>query len=99
MTRDEDLAGFWDMVYLQVEDINKMFEKLSELRKNNWVSEIKPIVKTAPKKKTSTAPKTTDTVASKARAEAARQRIQEIKKKAALAKNQNTGLQSGENLN
>ncbi|RNA03760.1 disks large-associated 4-like isoform X1 [Brachionus plicatilis] len=99
VTRDEDLAGFWDMVYLQVEDINKMFEKLSELRKNNWVSETKPVVKAPPKKKISTGPKTTETAASKARAEAARQRIQEMKKKAALAKNQNTEQPNAQIIN
>lgn len=99
VTRDEDLEGFWDMVYLQVEDIKKMFENLFELRKNNWICETKPVVKTAPKKKISPGPKATETAASKARAEAARQRIQEMKKKAALAKNQNTEQQCDQIIN
>ena len=28
--------GFWDMVYFQVEDVEKKFEHLSELEKNGW---------------------------------------------------------------
>ncbi|CAF0722896.1 unnamed protein product [Brachionus calyciflorus] len=92
-TLDDDLAGFWDMVYLQVEDIDKMFDKLAELKKNNWVIEVKQVAKTAPKKKTTGGPKTTETAASKARAEAARQRIQEMKKKAMLSKNQSQTTQ------
>eukprot|EP00112_Aurelia_sp_Birch-Aquarium-sp1_P010861 Seg230.23 transcript_id=Seg230.23/GoldUCD/mRNA.D3Y31 product="Disks large-associated protein 2" protein_id=Seg230.23/GoldUCD/D3Y31 len=31
-----DLEGFWDMVAIQVEDVSNMFEKIDELRKNNW---------------------------------------------------------------
>ena len=36
MTRDEDLAGFWDMVCLQIEDIKKMFAHLDELKAQAW---------------------------------------------------------------
>ncbi|XP_013162405.1 PREDICTED: uncharacterized protein LOC106113896 isoform X2 [Papilio xuthus] len=32
----QDLHGFWDMVYIQVEDINKRFEQLEQLMANNW---------------------------------------------------------------
>ena len=39
----DDLAGFWDMVYIQVEHINTLFAELTALRKNGWVS-IKPLV-------------------------------------------------------
>lgn len=28
--------GFWDMVYFQVEDVEKKFEHLSELERNGW---------------------------------------------------------------
>lgn len=31
-----DLEGFWDMVAIQVEDVNNMFDKIDELRNNNW---------------------------------------------------------------
>ena len=28
--------GFWDMVYIQVEDVYRRFEGLTELEQNNW---------------------------------------------------------------
>ncbi|XP_078093560.1 disks large-associated protein 5 isoform X2 [Mustelus asterias] len=31
-----DLEGFWDMVYFQIEDVNKKFERLKKLQENNW---------------------------------------------------------------
>ena len=31
-----DLAGFWDMVYIQVEHIYSLFAELAEIRKNGW---------------------------------------------------------------
>ncbi|GCB65209.1 hypothetical protein scyTo_0011845, partial [Scyliorhinus torazame] len=31
-----DLEGFWDMVYFQVEDVNKKFERLKKHQENNW---------------------------------------------------------------
>ena len=40
----EDLAGFWDMVYIQVEHINALFAELDTLRKNGWVPK-KPLVR------------------------------------------------------
>ena len=30
------IQGFWDMVYFQVEDVEKKFEHLSELERNGW---------------------------------------------------------------
>ena len=36
----EDLQGFWDMVYYQVEDVDKKFEKIARLENNNWVEKI-----------------------------------------------------------
>ena len=32
----EDLAGFWDMVYIQVEHINALFAELAKIRENGW---------------------------------------------------------------
>lgn len=103
VTRDDDLAGFWDMVYLQVEDIDKMFSKLSELKKNNWIIEAKeqktnakPVVK----KKTPVTGTTTtagSTATSKARADAAKQRILEAKK-AALAKQKEQNISNDLNI-
>ena len=39
-TKVEDLQGFWDMVYFQVEDILKKFQGLESLEKNNWQAEL-----------------------------------------------------------
>ena len=36
----EDLAGFWDMVYLQVQHVNSLFADLYELRKNKWIQQV-----------------------------------------------------------
>ncbi|KAG0727108.1 Disks large-associated protein 4 [Chionoecetes opilio] len=35
-TTCEDLAGFWDMVSIQVEDIRQSLEEIENLRANNW---------------------------------------------------------------
>ena len=35
-THTHHTQGFWDMVYFQVEDVEKKFEHLSELEKNGW---------------------------------------------------------------
>ena len=37
-TTAQDLAGFWDMVLLQVEDIDLMFQQLHTLRANGWMT-------------------------------------------------------------
>lgn len=36
MPTNQDLAGFWDMVYIQVEHIHALFAELDTIRKNNW---------------------------------------------------------------
>lgn len=35
-TTSEDLQGFWDMVYFQVEDVNKKFDQLAKMQENAW---------------------------------------------------------------
>ncbi|XP_015608318.1 uncharacterized protein LOC107274080 isoform X2 [Cephus cinctus] len=35
-TTNEDLAGFWDMVMLQVVQVNELFEQIEKLRKSQW---------------------------------------------------------------
>ena len=51
VTLDDDLAGFWDMVCLQIDDIDNMFNKLHELKSNNWNTISTISVKTTDKKK------------------------------------------------
>uniref|UniRef100_A0A3P9IHK1 Discs, large (Drosophila) homolog-associated protein 5 n=1 Tax=Oryzias latipes TaxID=8090 RepID=A0A3P9IHK1_ORYLA len=42
VTTCTDLQGFWDMVYYQVEDVNKKFDALKEAEGRSWVEECKP---------------------------------------------------------
>jgi len=41
----QDLAGFWDMVHIQVEQIHKRFDDLVELKKRNWVAKVPEVAK------------------------------------------------------
>jgi len=34
-----DLKGFWEMIYFQVEDVDKKFSKLERMENNNWVDD------------------------------------------------------------
>ena len=68
VTTCDDLQGFWDMVYVQVEDVLQLFEQLQQLRLNDW----QPLVTTATaapaqsgRKKTRAAKKTAATGKSK----------------------------------
>ena len=36
----QDLAGFWDMVSIQVDQIHDRFNKLVDLRKAGWVVKV-----------------------------------------------------------
>jgi hypothetical protein len=36
-TTGQDLAGFWDMVTIQVDHIDLLFAEIKQLRDNNWV--------------------------------------------------------------
>jgi len=41
----QDLAGFWDMVHIQVEQIHKRFDALRELKKAGWVVKAPEVAK------------------------------------------------------
>ncbi|KAM8730593.1 disks large-associated protein 5 isoform 3-T3 [Acanthopagrus schlegelii] len=45
ITTCTDLQGFWDMVYYQVEDVNKKFNALKEAESRGWVEEHKPLLR------------------------------------------------------
>lgn len=49
-TTDEDLAGFWDMVMLQVVQVNDIFDHLEKLRNSQWqeVRSRSPVTAPAP---------------------------------------------------
>ncbi|XP_063363542.1 disks large-associated protein 5-like [Cydia amplana] len=40
-----DLHGFWDMVFMQVENVDMRFKSLEELRLRDWIEEQKPVAK------------------------------------------------------
>ncbi|XP_028332959.1 disks large-associated protein 5 isoform X2 [Gouania willdenowi] len=42
ITTCTDLQGFWDMIYFQVEDVNKKFDALKTAEGRDWVEEHKP---------------------------------------------------------
>jgi len=50
-----DLKGFWDMIYFQVEDVDKKFNRLSKIECNQWKEvcqePVKPAVKLSVSKK------------------------------------------------
>lgn len=39
-TLNDDLAGFWDMIRIQIEDVRKSFENIWVARENNWNTEV-----------------------------------------------------------
>ncbi|TSK14641.1 Disks large-associated protein 5 [Bagarius yarrelli] len=45
ITTCTDLQGFWDMVYFQVEDVDKKFNALKEAETRGWQEEIKPVTR------------------------------------------------------
>ncbi|XP_059480777.1 uncharacterized protein LOC132199794 [Neocloeon triangulifer] len=48
-TTCEDIAGFWDMVYLQVEHVDSLFDELANLKKKGWPAETTPKKVATPK--------------------------------------------------
>ncbi|XP_059388001.1 disks large-associated protein 5-like isoform X3 [Carassius carassius] len=45
ITTCTDLQGFWDMVYFQVEDVNKKFNALKEAEAREWKEEVRPLAR------------------------------------------------------
>ncbi|XP_027145450.1 disks large-associated protein 5 isoform X2 [Larimichthys crocea] len=91
ITTCTDLQGFWDMVYYQVEDVNKKFNALKEAESRGWVAEHKPpprqkkVVKkpsAAPTKPTGTKTAARSRLASVKAAMKARQQAAEAEKAA-----------------
>merc|ERR1719341_2340873 len=46
-----DLTGFWEMIFIQVEDVDAKFVKLSKVEADGWVDTEVKVVKKAPKKR------------------------------------------------
>ncbi|XP_054860832.1 disks large-associated protein 5 isoform X2 [Amphiprion ocellaris] len=96
ITTCTDLQGFWDMVYYQVEDVNKKFDALKEAEGRGWVEEHKPpprqrkVVKkpqTAPPKTTGTKAAAKSRLAAVKAAMKAKQQAAEAEKAAKDAAN------------
>ncbi|GAB6021083.1 hypothetical protein CHUAL_003716 [Chamberlinius hualienensis] len=98
-TTTEDLTGFWDMVLIQVDDINKAFEAIDKAQQAGWrtdetdsscakngVSEGKKLRKL----KVASNPKSesSESAAAKSRAEA-RRKLMELKSKGRQQKSEN----------
>ncbi|XP_078450882.1 disks large-associated protein 5 isoform X2 [Lampetra fluviatilis] len=80
-----DLAGFWDMVYFQVEDVNKKFAELENMQGAGWKEDlIMPPPKPLPARK-AVAPRAPATRNDGAQ-RAARERLAAFRAKAALAR-------------
>ncbi|XP_037946436.1 uncharacterized protein LOC119678590 isoform X3 [Teleopsis dalmanni] len=45
-TTIDDLQGFWDMVCLQIEHVNSIFDEVAVLKRNNWIKPVDDTKKT-----------------------------------------------------
>jgi len=48
-----DLKGFWEMIFIQVEDVDQKFQRLEERKRNNWEEVVIPVKKDKAVKKIS----------------------------------------------
>jgi hypothetical protein len=98
---DKDLAGFWDMVNIQIDDVVNMFNEIDKIKNNNW--QLLIIVETIKKKiqnqtKVLPSAKVTPTTANKQNLDASRQRLLEAKKLLALKKKQEDGKNNDDDI-
>lgn len=101
----QDLAGFWDLLQLSIEDISMKFDELHLLRSNDWKTtdkkeEKKSAPSHTPKKTVKVKPsggkeKSLDSVADKQRQEA-RKRLMAAKR--AVSERQNSATESAESI-
>ncbi|XP_030589355.1 disks large-associated protein 4 [Archocentrus centrarchus] len=95
----QDLAGFWDLLQLSIEDISMKFDELYQLKANNWQlpekkNENKQLPSSVPKKQTkprlsAEKDKSVDSAADKQRQEA-RKRLMAAKRAASVRQNSAT---------
>jgi hypothetical protein len=87
---DKDLAGFWDMVNIQIDDVVNMFNEIDKIKNNNWQLIIVETIKKKIQNQTKVPQpaKVTPTTANKQNLDASRQRLLEAKKLLALKKKQ-----------
>ncbi|CAN7984842.1 unnamed protein product [Ixodes hexagonus] len=84
----EDLQGFWEMVYFQVEDVNKKFDSLAKLQESNWsVEQAKTPCRKPQRPKTKCVKRPHGDQPNKERLEAAKKRLAEAKARMAGSAN------------
>ncbi|XP_039297341.1 disks large-associated protein 4 [Nilaparvata lugens] len=81
----EDLNGFWDMIYIQVDKMNERFDHLADLKERNWT---KKTVEIAAKKKVAAKPKATRPVVKSRFQEFMAKKKLEISKKSCDSQNE-----------
>jgi len=95
----QDLAGFWDMVSIQVDQIHDRFSQLADLRKADWIVKKPEVVKnnkTAAKKTPVAKSKPKEkSEAAKARDEARRKMLEERKRMMKQNKARNAANEDG----
>lgn len=95
----QDLAGFWDMVSIQVDQIHDRFSKLGDLRKADWIVKKPEVVKnnkTAAKKTPAAKSKPKEkSEAAKARDEARKKMLEERKRMMKQNKARNAANEEG----
>lgn len=98
-TTNEDLEGFWDMVKLQVDHVDRLFEDIERLRAANWIEEQRIEVKGVSQRRRGTQRKSNSSAATrstesngtaeavrKARDDARRKMMEERRRAAAAAR-------------
>ncbi|KAG5894780.1 hypothetical protein JTB14_005216 [Gonioctena quinquepunctata] len=79
-TTNEDLQGFWDMVMLQVDQVDAIFREIEALKANDWQEVVKVAPKAAAANGTAKAKKSAPRPVSAASEEARKQREAQRKK-------------------
>jgi hypothetical protein len=99
-----DLAGFWDMVSIQVEHIHFLFSELAEMRKNGWKMKSVDLPAKSTKTKTKKNAGVNKPIKPKVKSEAAkarddaRKKMLEDRKRAMKLKQQNQDDQEDEGI-
>lgn len=100
----QDLAGFWDMVSIQVEHIHFLFSELAEMRKNGWKMKSVDLPAKSTKTKTKKNAGVNKPIKPKVKSEAAkarddaRKKMLEDRKRAMKLKQQNQDDQEDEGI-
>uniref|UniRef100_A0A1E1X9X0 Putative guanylate-kinase-associated protein n=1 Tax=Amblyomma aureolatum TaxID=187763 RepID=A0A1E1X9X0_9ACAR len=99
-TTCEDLQGFWDMIYFQVEDVNRKFGQLVKLQENAWcIEQPNEAIRTEIKTMKHVSKTSVPTELQKARIAASRKRLAEAKARMACTAGKQTPTASHDKEN